>query len=72
MGNVTVEHVPPMATKDRHLVAHEVAESLLMQYSEWLDGNVDWENTALTHQQLVQHFLLQRNDDANPRVVYHP
>jgi hypothetical protein len=51
------------------------AESLLMQYSEWLDvqgclADLGADASGLgTHEQLVREFIAQRNLRALPRVI---
>ena len=49
------------------------AEALLMQYSEWLDGNgaqfpVETFGDG-THEDLLRAFLAGRNRDARPKVM---
>jgi hypothetical protein len=49
------------------------AEVLLMQYSEWLDGeSIQLHDDAAdgrTHEDLVKEFLTQRNPQARPKVI---
>jgi hypothetical protein len=48
------------------------AESLLMQYSEWLDEYVEREDIAhdgCTHEDLARTFIAQRNPQACPKVI---
>lgn len=67
-GSVTIEHVPAAPADSMQRVELKAAESLLMQYSEWIDCEVDWENTSLTHDDLIKAFLAQRNPKALPWV----
>ncbi len=55
------------AARHKVFVPTAAAESLLMQYSEWLDGKT-WD-TSSTHTDLVKEFLAQRNPEANPKVI---
>lgn len=54
-------------------VDNHTAESLLMQYSEWLDVENNLPINAQderTHEALVREFITQRNPDARPKVLY--
>lgn len=50
------------------------AETLLTQYSEWLDtsGTIDaplYASDHRTHEDLVREFVTQRNTQARPKIV---
>jgi hypothetical protein len=57
-------------------VDEHTAKELLMQYSEWLDGEELMAGPSITnwdtHEQLVRKFISVRNPAARPRVWWFP
>lgn len=54
-------------------VSKDDAQSLVFQYSEWLDGEglivSDEQGDDRTHEQLANEFLATRNENAIPEVA---